>query len=259
MVNALRAELLKLRRSRLPGLTLLAFTVAAGVGGLFMFIAQDPGRARSLGLLGAKAELSSLPADWPGYLALLAQIVAVGGLLVFGLVLIWSFGREFVEHTAKDLLALPTSRTAIVAAKFVAAGGWCLVLAGYTFAVGLLVGAGLRLPDWSASTATAGLGRILATAAMTVLIATPFALAASASRGYLAAVGSMFLALFAAQIIAAIGYGHLFPWSVPSLYAGVAGLEQRPAGILGVVLVIAVGLASVAATAVWWQRADHTG
>ena len=94
------AEAAKLRRSRLPWSPPSAFTLAALVGGLFMFIAQDPDRARSLGLVGAKAQLAG-DADWPGYLALLAQAVAVGGLLIFGMVFIWIFGREFTDHTAQ--------------------------------------------------------------------------------------------------------------------------------------------------------------
>ncbi len=69
MREAIWAELLKARRSRLPWLTVLAFTVASGVGGLFMFILQDPDRARTLGLLGAKAvQLAGATADWPSYL-----------------------------------------------------------------------------------------------------------------------------------------------------------------------------------------------
>jgi hypothetical protein len=36
---------------------------------------------------------------------------------VFGLVVIWLIGREFSDRTAKALLALPTSRDAVVAAK----------------------------------------------------------------------------------------------------------------------------------------------
>jgi ABC-2 type transport system permease protein len=117
MREALWAELLKARRSRLPALTALAFTIVAVVCGLFMFILADPSRARALGLLGDKAQLSGASADWPGYLALLAQAVAVGGMLIYGMIAIWLFGREFSDHTAKDLLALPTSRTTIVAAK----------------------------------------------------------------------------------------------------------------------------------------------
>ena len=65
-------------------------------------------------------------ADWPTYLDLLAQSIAVGGLILFSLIGSWVFGREFVDRTVKDLLALPTARSAIVAAKFlvIAPGQW---------------------------------------------------------------------------------------------------------------------------------------
>lgn len=258
MREALWAETLKARRSRLPWITILAFTVAAGVGGLFMFILQDPDRARALGLLGAKAQFAGGTADWPTYLGLLAQITAIGGLLIFGLITIWIFGREFSDHTAKDLLALPTSRGEIVAAKFVVTAIWCLLLAGQTFLLGLLVGALLRLPGWTTATVLHGLGRLLATAVMTIMLITVFAVAASVGRGYLAAVGIMFLTVFLAQIVAALGYGHLFPYSVPAVYSGVSGEGHAPIGVTGYTLVVLVGSASIAATAAWWRNADHS-
>src|SRR5204862_1760089 len=139
MCEAVWAELLKARRSRLPWITIAAFVVAPAVGGLFMFILADPARARSLGLLGTKAQLAGGTADWPSYLGLLAQTVAVGGTIIFGLIVIWTFGREFSDHTVKDLLALPTPRTTIVAAKFVVTGAWCLLLALQTYLLGLAI------------------------------------------------------------------------------------------------------------------------
>jgi ABC-2 type transport system permease protein len=63
-----------------------------------------------------------------------------------------------------------------------------------------------------------GLTVLLATAAMTVLLIAPFALVASAGRGYLAAVGAIFAAVFVAQVVVLLGYGQYFPWSVPALY-----------------------------------------
>lgn len=258
MVEALWAEMLKARRSRLSWASALAFTLAAGMGALFMFILQDPPRARSLGLLGAKAQLTSGTADWPGYFALLAQATAVGGLLIFGLIIIWIFGREFSEHTVTDLLALPTPRTVIVAAKFVTTTAWCLLLAVQTYLLGLGAGAALRLPGWSAAVALDGLVHLLATTAMTVPLVIPFALAASVGRGYLAAVGVMFLASFLAQIFAVLGYGEYFPWSVPSLYSGVAGPDRTPAGPFGYALVISVGIGGAVGTAAWWRTADQS-
>jgi ABC-2 type transport system permease protein len=257
MREALLTESLKLWRSRLPWLTAATFVILTAVCGLFMFILQDPGRARALGLLGDKAQLSGATADWPGYLALLAQATGVGGLIIFGTLIIWLFGREFSDHTVKDLLALPTSRSAIVAAKFVVAAGWSLALALWTTVLGMLPGVLLELPGASGSLLAAGAARIVITALLTYVLTTPFALAASAGRGYLAAVGAMFAAMFSAQIIAALGYGAYFPYSVPGLYAGLAGPSQDPPGPLGHLLVLTVGLAGFAATMAWWRRADH--
>jgi len=255
---AIWAELLKARRSWLPLVSLAAFAVGTGMGGLFMFILQDVQRARSLGLLGAKAQLGGGEPDWSGYFSLLAQIIAVGGLLIFGLIVIWSFGREFSDRTVADLLALPTARSTIVAAKLAVTVAWCLLLSLLVFGLGLVIGAGLRLPGWSAGVALGGLARLLAIAAMTVLLAWTFGLVASIARGYLVAVGAMFLMVFLAQIIAALGYGQFFPWSVPALYSGVAGQQRAPVGPLGVALVVLVGTTSALGAARWWRNADHT-
>jgi ABC-2 type transport system permease protein len=257
MAEPLWAELMKVRRSRLPLVSVLAFTVVAGVGGLFMFILADQRRARALGLLGAKAELAGGTADWPAYFAFLGQAIAVGGTMVFGLIIVWIFGREFSDHTVKDLLALPTSRTAIVAAKLAVTGVWCLLLAAWTYVLGLAIGSGLRLPGWSGDAAVHGLTVLLTTAAMTVLLISPFALVASVARGYLAAVGAIFAAAFAAQVVTLLGYGQYFPWSVPALYSGIAGPDKPAPGPPGYLLVIAVGVAGAAATVRWWATADQ--
>ncbi len=254
---AVWAELLKVRRSRVPWVTFAAFTVAGLVGGFFMFVLQNPDRARSLGLLGAKAQFAGGTADWAGYFAFTAQIAAVGGLLVFGMVVIWLFGREFSDRTAKDLLALPTSRGAVVAAKLLVALGWCLLLAAQLVVIGLLFGTLLGLPGWSADTALGGLGTVFATTLLTVALATTYGLVASVGRGYLAAVAAMFVSLFAAQVIAALGFGAWFPWSVPSLLSGVAGPEQAGPGAVSIAGVVVAGAAASAATVVWWEHADH--
>jgi ABC-2 type transport system permease protein len=257
VINALVTEFVKARRSRVPWVTVLAFTVVGLVGGLFMFILQDQDRARSLGLIGTKAALVGGVADWPTYLSFLAQTTAVGGMIVFGLVEIWTFGREFSQHTAKDLLALPTSRVTIVAAKFAVVAVWCLILTAQLLVLGLVIGTLLGLPGWSSAVVLTGLLRIGAVAILTVLLTTPVAFAACAGRGYLPGVGAMIAAVFCAQIIAALGYGQYFPWSVPALFSGLAGPDQPSLDALGVALVVLVGAAGAVGTAVWWRQADH--
>lgn len=258
MRDAFLAEAWKLRRSRLLWLTVVGFTLAVGVCGMFAYLLQDPGRAASMGLAGDKARLSGVTADWPSYLGLVAQAVAVAGFLVYGMTFIWIFGREFSDHTAKDLLALPTGRTTIVAAKFLAAALWCCLLAVYAGLLAVAVGAALRLPGWSADIAAAGLGRMLAAAGLTILIVTTLGLAASTGRGYLAAVGALFAILFTAQILAALGLGHWFPYSVPVVVSGAAGTAQPPVGVVGYALVALVAIASVGGTAAFWRFADHS-
>ena len=57
--GALRCELLKARRSRVPLWTAAGFSLAPLMAGLFMFILKDPSRARALGLLRAKAQIAA--------------------------------------------------------------------------------------------------------------------------------------------------------------------------------------------------------
>jgi ABC-2 type transport system permease protein len=123
--------------------------------------------------------------------------------------------------------------------------------------LGLVIGTVLGLPGWSADLVMSGVATVAVTAVMTVLLTTPIALAVSAGRGYLPGVGVLMAAVFCAQVVAALGYGQYFPWSVPALFSGLAGPEAVRPGPLGVVLVVLVGVVGMAATALWWRNADH--
>ncbi|MGH2689132.1 MAG: ABC transporter permease [Actinomycetota bacterium] len=254
---ALATEWLKARRSRVPAITAAGFSLAPLVGGLFMLVLKDPERARSMGLVGAKARLMGTAADWPTYLGLLTQATAIGGVVVFGIAAVWVFGREFSERTAKDLLALPTSRAAIVGAKFVVLGAWFAALVAMVVGLGLGVGWLVGLPGWSAGTVLRSSAEVGVAGALTAGVVTPFALAASWGRGYLAPVGVLFLTLFASQILAAAGWGAWFPWSVPALYSGAAGSDARDLPAASYLTVALTALAGMASTAAWWRLADH--
>ncbi len=254
---ALWAEALKVRRSKVPWLTALAFTAAPLVGGLFMVILQDPERARSMGLLGAKAQLSAGSADWPTYLALLAQAMAIGGAVVFALVTSWVFGREFADRTAKELLALPASRGAIVAAKFTVIAAWALGLTAFIFALGLVVGTSVGLPGSPAPLVGPAAAKLFVIAGLTLTLMSPVALLASLGRGYLPAMGWAILTIVAAQIVAALGWGAWFPWSVPALYSGLAGPLSLAVGPHSFAVVLLTSTVGLAGTFAWWRWADQ--
>ena len=254
---ALWSEALKARRSRAPWASALGLALGPLVGGLFMLILKDPTWARRFGLITAKAQLMAGTADWPTYVALLAQMVAVGGTVVFGLVAVWIFGREYGDRTVTGLLALPTARVTIVAAKFVVVALWSAALAVLVAGLGLVVGAAIGLPGWSSGLVPHAVARLALTAALAIALIPPVALAASAGRGYLPPIGVMFLAIFLAQVVAALGWGAYFPWSVPALAAGVAGPGLRDLGPESYLLVALTGLAGIGGTAAWWCLADQ--
>jgi ABC-2 type transport system permease protein len=255
---ALWVELLKARRSKAPWLTALGFSLAPLMGALFMVVLRDPQWARRAGLLNAKAQALSGSADWPSYWGVVEQATAVGGVMIFGLIATWVFGREFSDQTAKDLLALPTAREAIVLAKFVVVAGWSLLLAAMICALTFCLGTALGLAGGSAALMGQAAVTVAAVAGMTVSVVTPLAWAASAGRGYLPAVGVMFLAVFLAQVLAALGWGAYFPWSVPALAAGAAGPEAARLGPESYLVVALAGVAGIAATVAQWRFADQT-
>ena len=256
-LSALWAEALKARRSKITPLTAGGLSILPLVGGLFMIILKDPERARALGLIGVKAQLTAGVADWPTFLGIINQGTAVGGGILFALITAWVFGREFSDHTVKELLALPTPRPAIVAAKLTLVAVWTLALALLVFALGLLVGRAVDIPGLAPGLLrTAFLSDFLA-ALLTVLLMPFVALAASAGRGYLPAMGWTFGSLALAQIIAVLGWGDWFPWTVPALLSGMAGPSASQVGLHSYILVVLASLVGATATFLWWSRADQ--
>lgn len=258
LMQAIWVELLKARRSRMPLLTVLGFSLAPLSGGFFMIVMKDPELARRLGLISAKAQIVGGSADWPTYLGLLAQATALGGFMLFSLIGSWVFGREYSDRTVKDLLALPTPRLAIVLAKFILVILWSAALTGVIYLIGLGVGIAVALPPAPVEIFWQGTITVAIAACLTILLVTPIAFFASAGRGYLPPMGAAILAVILAQVIAAAGWGDYFPWSVPALYAGMAGPAYADIGLASYVVVVLTGLAGLIGTFGWWEMADQT-
>jgi ABC-2 type transport system permease protein len=256
---AIATELLKSRRSRVPWGVAVGFTLAPLVGGLFMLILEDPDRARKLGLLGAKAQLTAGTADWPTFLDMVGQSIAIGGAILFAFLTAWLFGREFTDRTMRALLATPTTRSAIVVAKLVVLALWSAAIAVWVVALALAIGLALDLPAWSADDALPSLAGMLVAAVMTIGLQTTTAFWASAGRGYIPALGWAVITIALGQILAVLGWGPVFPWSAPALIAGAGGQDVGSVGAVGVAAVAVTVVVGFAATIAWWQRADQTG
>lgn len=253
LAQAVWVETLKARRSHMPVFTALGFSLLPLAMGFFMVVLKDPDMARRVGLISAKARVIAGAADWPTYVGLLAQAVAGGGMVLFGLVGIWVFGREFSDRTVKDLLALPTPRSAVVLGKFLVVAFWSAILTVLVCLLALVLGAAIGLAHASPQIILQGGATIALSAAMAIILATTVAFLASAGRGYLPPLGLVLLALLLAQVVAAAGWGEYFPWSIPLLYS-----QGDTLGVVSFVIVILTGLAGLAGTFVWWERADQT-
>jgi ABC-2 type transport system permease protein len=253
IAQAIWVELLKARRSRMPLLTALGYSMVPLMLGFFMIILRDPEMARRSGLITAKAQLTMGTADWQTYIKFMALSTGAGGIILFGLIVSWVFGREYSDRTVKDLLALPTSRSAIVFAKFVVVAIWSAALIALICFLGLAVGALVGLDPVPNAVFVQGGIRIAITALLTIALVTPIGFFASAGHGYLPPIGILILAMALAQVSNVTGRGEYFPWAIPGLYS-----QGEVLGTISFVIVILTCLIGIAATFGWWEFADQT-
>ena len=257
LINAIWIELRKARRSRMPLFTFLGFLMLPLVCALFMVIYKDPEFARNIGLINTKANLVGGSADWPFYLSMFAQGISIGGILLFSLIGSWVFGREFADGTLKDLLAVPVSRTTILLAKFIVVALWSIGLTVTICVVGLVLGAVVGLPQGTTELFVQSSITLAVTAGLVIIDVIPVGFLASVGRGYLLPLGIMLLILGLANVMAILGWGDYFPWSVPGMYAGLSGMGASLEAA-SYWIVILTGLAGIVGTCLWWRYADQS-
>jgi len=247
-------EARKAIRSKMPlGTVLGSLFMPFGIAFL-IFVSKNPEISQKLGLISAKANLMAYSAtDWPTYLGLSGQIIAAGGFFLFILIISWMFGREFTDGTLKDMLAVPVQRSSILLAKFIVVAVWSAALAMLIFIISLVMGAIIHLPGGSIGVIFQSSALVVITAGLTIAVAMPFALFASAGRGYLLPIGLAVLTAMMTNLVAVMGWGEYFPWGVPGLYAqGKSSLAP-----ISYWIVFLTGLAGMMATYLWWKNADQ--
>ncbi len=257
-IYALQAEFIKLKHSKIVWATFIAFSIAPIMGAVFMPIIQNSESLEKAGTLAVKIKAMNLEANWKSYLSILTQAVGIGGIMIFGFVVSWIFGREYSDKTAKDLFSLPTSRTKILNAKFMLFVFWCLLLVLSNLLITFVLGMFLQLPPVSASLLIQSLITYFITTILTVAVCVPIAFFALWGKGYLAPLGFVALTLIFSQIIATVGYGSYFPWSVPGLFSGAGGeykvlLNNYSYGIL-----LLTCITGYLATIMYWNNTDQT-
>jgi ABC-type transport system involved in multi-copper enzyme maturation permease subunit len=252
------AELYKNRRSHITWMTFTAFALAPVMGGAFIYILRDPDLAARGGPFMAKATAMNFVPNWGAYMSLLCQSVGVGGVLLFGFVASWIFGSEFVQGTAKDLLALPVSRIKILNGKFFVYFFWCLALAASNLAIGLLIGFAFDLDGWHGGETFRMMAQTYAeTTVLTIVLGTTVAFFAIAGQGYLAPLGAVTLVVVLAQILAAAGFGKYFPFAIPGIYSGISETLQPELNRISFTIHYSVSLISYLGCILWFEKTDQ--
>lgn len=241
---AVATEATKFVRARVPLTTTVLLTAGIAVLVSTMLFAVHGSDANIAAKLGALVE----PGGWVGYLSTASQITAVAGLLGFGVVLSWLYGREFSDRAVTGLFALPVSRATIAGAKSVIYLGWAVLvsmaLTLLLLPLGLAFGLG-PVPDaaWPGFVVQFGVSML------TALIALPAGWAATLGRGLLTGIAATIGIVVAAQVAVIGGVGSWFPFAAPGLWAATADVSAAQLCLVGLVPLI-----FVTATLVTWRR-----
>jgi ABC-2 type transport system permease protein len=223
------AELLKLRRCRITWLTFVLYAFFALMAWFVLWIVKNPGAAQGLGLVGQKASFaaSGMTADWKGLYSFFAELSLMGGMIILSIIVIYLFGREYVEGTAKNMLSLPIGRWRFVAAKLLLAALWYLLLTAFllaeSLAIGALLGLGAPAPELFAREG----GGILFAALLVFSLQGLVAWVTVASGGYLAPFGYTIATLLVGNVMIRTGWAPWCPWSIVALLGGLTGPRQE--------------------------------
>jgi len=241
-------------RSKMPLWTALgSLFMPLGIAFL-IFVSKNPEISKKLGLISAKAELMAFAAtDWQTYMGLYDQIIAAAGFILFVLIISWVFGREFIDGTLKDMLAVPVHRSSIILAKIIVVALWSACMTVIILVFGIILGAITKLPGGSVKMICQGSAHVLVTASLVIMVSIPFAFFASVGRGYLLPFGVAVLTLIMTNVVAIAGWGEYFPWAVPGLYSQGEGILP----VASYVITVLTGLAGVVCTYFWWKYADQ--
>jgi len=251
-------ELIKVRKSRIFPWTIVFFAFVACMMGLLMFVQKYPDISGKLGMIGTKATMLRVgEPTWQNFFNLLMQGIAGVGLVGIGFVTSWIFGREFTDHTMKDILVVPVSRTSIVVAKLTLVFFWSVLLAFCYLSAGITVGFLIGLDSFTTGSLLEFVNTYMVTSLLIIILSTPIALLASFTGGYILPLGFVILTLILANFSGLVGLGPYFPWSIPGLYGMGDTAEGMQLNIASYIIIFLTGAVGFFGTVAYWKYADH--
>jgi ABC-2 type transport system permease protein len=177
------------------------------------------------------------------------------GHVGFSIIGAWIFGREFVNGTAADLLALPFARSTVVVSKIIVLILVTAALSAFHFAassVVLLIVPHSESVGWRMVAHYAVQQGIMAL--ILIALCMPIFFLSLCSRGYFLPI-AVFLVLFLWVGIdgGKLPFAMYSPWCIPLIY-----VESGMLRAYDVVILLVMGVGGLLASLAWWRYADHT-
>ena len=261
MMRVLAAEFLKLKRSRMPLWSGLIVLVAGGLGLAVLPVLSDPATqaqiAKGGGVFAKAVAAGAYSPTWTNYLRIgLQGMSGSWGVLTFGFVTAYLFGREFKEGTAKSMLTLPIRREYMVLAKMVALAVWVLCLGALSVLVTMGTATALGVGGFSWARV---LKNVIDTLGVTTLLylTLPFvAWFAMLGRGYLPPMLYSLAVMMVGNALVETPLSSWVPWNMPLHLVGASWYPVPPSALTAGSWAIAVIFFLAGLAALVW-RVDH--
>ena len=261
MMRILAAEFLKLKRSRMPLWSGLIVVVTGGLGLAVLPVLSDPAIqaqiAKGGGVFARAVAAGAYGPTWANYLRIgLQGMSGSWGVLTFGFVTAYLFGREFKEGTAKTMLTLPLRREYVMLAKMVVLAVWVLGLGALSVLVTMGTATALGVGGFTWTHVLTSLTDTVAVTAA-LYLALPFvAWFAMLGKGYLPPMLYSLAVMMVSNGLVETPISHWVPWNIPLHLVGASWYPVPPSSLPPGSWVVAAAFFLAGLAALVW-RADH--
>ncbi|MCR4422004.1 MAG: ABC transporter permease subunit [Spirochaetales bacterium] len=255
---ALKVETIKTIKSKVFLWIILFSLFVSFMLWVLFYMIKNPTIARESIILRAKANILGSTADWKTFHEIMNMLIAIIGFISFGFLTIWIFGREYVEKTYKDLLALPIKREAIIMAKTINSFLFSIVIAFFLYLFSMIAAFLVGLGEFDSKIALFSLKRYLIISLMNIALTTVLSFITSIARSYIMPFGFLVLMILVSNFAINLSENSQYiPWAIPLIYAGMFIKEGLTIDFISYIILAFTCFLGFVSTIIFWVKADQ--
>ena len=255
MMRMIAAEFAKLKRARMPMWSALIVFAAACLDLAVLPVLADPKTQAQMATAGGAFSQAIAAGmyrpSWANYLHIGVQGMSGSwGVLAFGLVTAYVFGREYKEGAAKTMLTLPIRREYAVVAKLIVVAAWCVCLGLLSVLLNGVAIAALGVAGFTWSAVLTSIGETMSVVGLLYLTLPLIAWLAVRGRGYLQPMLFSLAVMMVGNALDQTPASAYFPWNMPLDLVGaswypIPAASVTPGSWAIAILVFALGVAAL--------------